>query len=219
MKRVLLIGGGGHCLSCIATIETEKGYEIRGIIDGAATGAPGRKADQSTAGYPVLGADDRLAEFVEDSELALVAVGFVDSCETRVRLFERLAAFHRDELLEPIIARNASVARSSRVGQGSIIMQYALVNAEAEIGDNCIINNRALIEHGAKVGDHSHISTGAIVNGDCEIGLRVFVGSGAVLKHGIRIAADARIGAGAIVVRDIERPGWYAGNPARLLRN
>jgi hypothetical protein len=33
MKKVFLIGGGGHCKSCIDVIENENKYKIKGIID------------------------------------------------------------------------------------------------------------------------------------------------------------------------------------------
>ena len=33
MKKIILIGAGGHCKSCIDVIEEEKKFEIVGIID------------------------------------------------------------------------------------------------------------------------------------------------------------------------------------------
>ena len=33
MKQIILIGGGGHCKSCIDVIENGNKYKIRGIID------------------------------------------------------------------------------------------------------------------------------------------------------------------------------------------
>ena len=34
MKKIILIGGGGHALSCIDVIESEKKFKIVGIVDG-----------------------------------------------------------------------------------------------------------------------------------------------------------------------------------------
>ena len=33
MKNIVLIGGGGHCKSCIDVIEMEKKYKILGLVD------------------------------------------------------------------------------------------------------------------------------------------------------------------------------------------
>ena len=32
-KNIILIGGGGHCKSCIDVIEAEDKFEIAGIVD------------------------------------------------------------------------------------------------------------------------------------------------------------------------------------------
>ena len=50
------------------------------------------------------------------------------------------------------------------------------------------------------------------------IGNHVSIGSNATILP-VKICDRVVIGAGAVVTRDITRPGFYAGNPARLLRN
>ena len=56
MKYLLLIGGGGHCRSCIDVIEAEGKYIIAGIVTQTDGGC------ESVLGYDVLGGDDNLAE-------------------------------------------------------------------------------------------------------------------------------------------------------------
>jgi sugar O-acyltransferase (sialic acid O-acetyltransferase NeuD family) len=220
-QSLILIGGGGHCLSCIAAIETTEKlkpaerFRVHGIVDNERNK---RGELREIAGYPLLGGDERLPEVLHECGSVLITIGFIESPLPRIRLYEWLSELEPRVNFPTVIAGNAAVARGVEVGPGSIIMQYGIVNTGARVGPNCIVNNRTLIEHGAQIGDHSHIATGAIVNGDCQLGKRVFMGSGAVLKNGIRIADDVRIGAGAVVVNDLLEPGWYAGNPARFLR-
>jgi len=78
-------------------------------------------------------------------------------------------------------------------------MHGAIVNANANVGNNCIINNKVLIEHDVTVGDHCHISTGAIVNGAANIGLGSFVGSGSVIKEGVTLGSQCLVGMGIAV--------------------
>ena len=40
------------------------------------------------------------------------------------------------------------------------------INADAEIGNNNVINTKALIEHECKVGDHNHLSTNSVIKGN-----------------------------------------------------
>ena len=45
----------------------------------------------------------------------------------------------------------------------------------------------------------------------------VSIGTNATILP-VKICNNAVIGAGAVVVNDIDRPGVYVGNPARLIR-
>ena len=83
-----------------------------------------------------------------------------------------------------------------------------VVNANVQVGRNCIINSQALIEHGAQVGDHCHISTGVRINGDVVVGSGCFIGSGAVVKHGISIGDHVLIEAGQVVLADVPSGTW-----------
>ena len=62
-------------------------------------------------------------------------------------------------------------------------MHHAIVNANADLGENCItVNSKALIEHDAVIGDHSHIATNSVVNGGVTIGENVFLGSNSTVN-------------------------------------
>ena len=198
MKReIILIGGGGHCRSCIDVIETTGNYRIAGILD-----RPQRK-DETVLGYPIVGNDDDLSRFARYSYFFLVTIGQIKSPERRRSLFAKLDLLKVG--IATIVSPIAYQSCHARIGRGTIIMHQAIVNAGAEIGNNCIINTRTLIEHDAQIGDHCHISTGAIVNGGVRIGEGVFVGSGAVIREMVHIEEGAFIGANRTVARDIPK--------------
>ena len=194
MKPLLLVGGGGHCLSCIDVIEAAKIYQIEGVVDSKGSYEPG-------LGYPVIGSDEDLPQLLKGSKSALVTVGQIKSPETRHRLFNLLKQLGAE--LAVVISPKANVSKHSVIGEGSVIMHGAIVNAGARIGNNCIVNSQALIEHGVEVHDHCHISTGALVNGNVTIGKGSFVGSGAIIKEGVRVGENVIIGAGQVVLRDV----------------
>ena len=50
------------------------------------------------------------------------------------------------------------------------------------------------------------------------IGDSVWVGADVVINPGVTVGNNVVIGSGSVVTKDITRPGFYAGNPARLLR-
>jgi len=195
--KIILVGGGGHCRACIDVIEQENRFEIAGIVE-----RTGVKANGMVMGYPILGTDDELAGLRKDFTLAFITVGQIKSPDIRINLFESLK-IHGFEL--PIIISPLSyVSRHSEVGNGTIIMHHALVNAGAFIGSNCIINSKALVEHDAIVENHCHIATGAIVNGGATVKEGAFMGSNAVSREGVTIGRKSLVGAGAKVLQNFE---------------
>lgn len=190
MKKLLLIGAGGHCKSCIDVIEQQGLYEIAGIIDKPDS------ASEAVLGYPVIGTDDQLVALKQDFDYALITVGHLRNVTPRVKLYELLRKLGYQ--LPVIVSPLSYVSKHTKVGAGTIIMHHVIVNADAEIGDNCIINTKALIEHDAQVGDHCHISTNAVVNGGVNVGERSFIGSSATTKQYIDIPTDSFIKAGSL---------------------
>lgn len=195
MTSLLLIGGGGHCRSCIEVIETHAQYDIAGIV------LPDTSNTEPVLGYPVLGIDEELEILVSKTPGALVAVGQIRSPDVRIRLFEELTKLNAE--LPVIIASTAYCSRHAHISCGTIVMQGALINAAAYIGENCIINSQALVEHDVHIEPHCHISTGALINGGVQIGMGSFVGSGAIIREGVQVGHRAVIGAGQVVLSDI----------------
>ena len=194
-KRLLLLGGGGHCRSCIDVIEAQGIYEIVGVVQ------PKIEKVKQLFGYSVVGCDGQLSALIGETRAAMITVGQIKTPNTRIRLFNLLKN-HGAEM--PIIKSPfAYCSNRALIGEGTILLHGALVNANAEIGRNCIINSMALVEHDATIADHCHIATGAKVNGGVFIGQGSFIGSGCVIREGVRIGERAVIGAGEIVLRDV----------------
>ena len=195
MKEIILIGAGGHAISCIDVIEESKKFKISGIVDND-------KSILDCLGYPGIGRDKDLKTLREKYEFAFIAIGQIKSPRLRINLFNRLKKLKYK--LPTIISPKAHISKHCKIGEGSIIMHDAVVNANASVGFNCIINNKALIEHDAKIANNCHISTGAIINGGVKINEGTFVGSGVVTKQEISVDKNCVIGAGIILKKSIE---------------
>jgi len=195
MCEILLIGGGGHCRSCIDVIEAQGRYKIAGIVQ------PEFHEGETVLGYPVIGDDEGLPSLLKETNQALVTVGQIKNPDIRSRLYQQLIQLHAE--LPFIISPNAYCSRRATIAQGTIMMLGSTINAGAMIGENCIVNSQALIEHDATVKAHCHISTGARVNGGVQIGEGCFIGSGAILREGINIGNRVVIGAGQTVLSDV----------------
>jgi sugar O-acyltransferase (sialic acid O-acetyltransferase NeuD family) len=209
-KKLILIGGGGHCKVCIDIIEQTEQFEIAGILDLPSL------IGTDILNYKIIGTDQDISKYVDLGYNFLITVGQIKSAALRESLFNQLKKYKAN--IATIIAPSAIVSKYSIIEEGTIIMNQVIVNADVIIGENCILNNRCDIEHDTVIGKHVHISTGAILNGSCRIGNGVFVGSNATIANQIIIEDHAIVGAGSVVVKNIKTEDIQAGNPAKTIK-
>jgi sugar O-acyltransferase (sialic acid O-acetyltransferase NeuD family) len=188
MKKIILIGGGGHCRACIDVIEQTGLYQILGILDQQ------DKLGTKLLGYKYIGTDDDISSYQNKNIEFLITLGQIKSPDVRKKLFNLIQV--SGNKLATIVSPRAYVSKWSSLGKGTIVMHDSLINSNTTIGDNCIINTKALVEHDCVIGNHCHISTAAVVNGNVNICDDTFFGSNAVSTHSTTIAKKSFIKAG-----------------------
>lgn len=208
--ELILIGGGGHCKSCIEVIESTNHYSIKGILDSR------ENYGKKVLGYTIIGTDDEIADYNNTNVNFLITIGQIKTAEPRKRIYEILQQLNVQ--IATIISAHARVSIYSKIGEGSIVMHNACINADSTIGNNCIINTGATVEHDCLVMDHVHLSTGSAINGMCRIGNGCFIGSNSTVSHGVSITDECVIGAGAVVLKSVTEKGTYVGNPIRFIK-
>ena len=191
-KKIALFGAGGHAVSCIDVIETEKKYKIDCILD--------KYSNKKYLGkYKVIKENDINIERLKKRKIfnIVICIGQIKTSKVRKELFNKLK---KKGFNFPVIKSPRSiVSKKSLIEEGSVIFHNTTINAGAHIGKNCIINSSSLIEHGVKIGNNSHVATGVIINGDCNIGRDTFIGSGSILKHGLKLKAKSFVKMGSLV--------------------
>jgi sugar O-acyltransferase (sialic acid O-acetyltransferase NeuD family) len=191
LKEIILIGGGGHCVSCIDVIEMQNSFKIVGIIDKK------ENIGKKVLGYEILGTDDDIQELSKSIQHFFITLGQIGSPEVRINILKRCKDL--DIVFPNITSPLAYISRHSTIGSGTIVMHNAVVNACARVGNHCIINSKSLIEHDAIIEDFCHIATGAIVNGGTRVGKESFLGSASVCKQGSNIPEGSFIKANSLV--------------------
>jgi len=209
-KRLILIGGGGHCKVVISIIKKLKNFEIVGVIDNY-------KVGDSVYGIRVIGSDENLEDFYKESiRYALITIGSVKDNTKRRDLFKmgRKIGYEFPVIISP----QAIVDDSVEIAEGTVIMPGCIVNIASTIGKNTIINTGATIDHDCKIGNHSHIAPGVHISGGVEVGDLSFIGIGSTIIQGVKIGKNATIGAGSVVIKDIPDNVVVVGNPAREIK-
>lgn len=207
-KKMLLIGGGGHCLSVIESVFELNQYLEIGIVD------PVLPVGTMVMGVPVLGNDSDLSRLrLEGYTEAFVTIGSIGDPSKRINIFETLEEL--DFSLPFIIDQSANVSRDARIGRGVYIGKKVVVNPEVTILDGTIINTAAIIEHGCSIEQFVHVATGAILCGEVMVGRGTHIGAGSVIRQGIKIGSNTLIGIGSVVVSDINNQVVAYGNPCK----
>ena len=195
-RKLVLIGGGGHCASVCDTLRK------CGIYDEIVITDKELPEGSISCGCTVAGTDDKLPElFAKGYTDAVITVGSINDDSVRRKIADGAdgIGFSVPIIMDP----SASVAEDAVVSDGVFVGKQAVINAGSRIGRFAIINTSAVVEHNCSIGDFTHISIGAVVCGDCVIGDDVFIGANATVIQGVSIGSNSIIGAGSVILADV----------------
>ena len=196
MNNIIIIGNGGHAISCIDVIEAEKKFKILGLVTAK------HAVKNQKIKYSSIGNDVDLKKLFKKTKFAFIGIGFIKDSDKRFNLFKKLKKIG---FYLPVVTSPTSYkSNQSTVDEGTILMHNSFVNSQVKIGKNCIVNTGSIIEHEAIIGDNVHISTSAVVNGAVKIGSGSFIGSNSVIKEGVKIGKDCIVSAGSFLRRDLK---------------
>ncbi len=203
MKKLVIVGTGGHAKVVVDTLQGSSDVVILGFVD------PNKEKGSLFLGYPILGTDQYLLNAKIDDITLIIGIGTAKSCAIRQQTFLQFKVMGYD--FHTTIHPTAILGRGVRIGGGSQVMAGTIVQPAVTIGENVIINTGAIIEHDTHIGDHVHIAPGSVLGGGVTIEDSVFVGLGARLLPQVRIGQGATIGAGALVLSDVEAGATVIG--------
>ena len=212
MKKVILLGGGGHAKCVIEAMRLGGKYSPYCILDVKA------RVGEKVLGVKIDGPDSELpAYFQRGIKLCVVALGSIGDPALRIALWKcaEKAGFGFPAIIHP----SATVSSYVEIGRGAYVGPRAIINAGTFIGEGCIINSGAIVEHDCRIGAFAHIAPGAVISGGVAVGDRAHLGTGCSVMHGIRIGSDSIIGVGSVVVKDIPARTVCVGNPAKEIKS
>lgn len=195
-RKLLLIGGGGHCKSVIEVLEEENVYHAIGIIDRS------DKRDTLLFDYPVIGSDEDLETlYLEGYKEAFVTIGSIGDSSKRIAIYKRLTDI--GFTVPNIISKTALISNRLVIGKGNFVGKGVIINTSVTIGDNNILNTGSIIEHDCLILDNSHIAPGVTLSGGVKIGSESHVGTNATVNQYLSIGSNTIVGAGSVVVKNI----------------
>lgn len=197
MKKIILIGAGGHAKSVVDSIEQAAEYEIVGFSDNPIS------HKEIYRDYKVICTDEDLEKiYTAGVKNAFITVGYMGNSSVREKIYNKLRSIGFN--IPTIIDSSAVIARDVKIGAGCFIGKTAVINSQARIGDLGIINTAAVIEHECDIGFNVHLAGNSILCGNVTVGNDVFIGAGSVVIQGINIGSDVIIGAASTVIHNVK---------------
>lgn len=207
-KKLLLIGGGGHCRSVLDSLLQTNQYSEIGIIDKK------ENIRKMILGVTIVGCDDDLSKLYQDGyHYAFVTVGSIGNPKLRIKLFKILEEIGFQ--VPNIIDLTATVSDNANLEKGIFVGKNSVINVGSSIRQGAIINTASIIEHDCIIGEHSHIAPGAVLCGEVEVGANTHIGARSVIKQQVKIGSNTMIGMGSVVLNDIEDYILAYGNPCK----
>jgi sugar O-acyltransferase (sialic acid O-acetyltransferase NeuD family) len=204
---VIIVGAGGHG-RVIADALSASGVVVVGFVD-----SDEAKHGTVVAGLPVLGDESALAAFADGSVELANGIGSVADLTLRKTVYERLVAggYRFITVRHP----RAIVSAGAFVERGAQLLAGAIVQTDARVGENTIVNTGAIVEHDCVIGRHCHLAPRCVLSGGVSVGDESHIGVGATAVQGVVIGARAFLAAGAVVVGNVPAGCRVQGMPAK----
>lgn len=217
IKKILLLGAGGHCISVLDSLLSSYDYKEIGIIEKRENRVElsnDIKRQGKILGVPIIGNDSDLYQLYKDGYTdAFVTLGSIGDASVRRKLYHLIKdiGYH----IPNIIDKTGIISPYVTFGRGIYVGKKAIINAGSQIRDGAIINTASVIEHECMIGDFVHVAPGSILCGNVEIGSGTHIGAGSVIRQALQIGEETTIGAGSVVVKNIGSNTTAYGNPCK----
>lgn len=212
MKKIIIIGAGGHSKVVADIILNQEKYEIVGLIDNTVG------VKNGFFNLKVLGSQSELHHLIQKNQIygGVVAIGdnYIRSTIVK-KIKQEVSNFKFINCIHP----KSTIASDVTMGEGNVIMAGATINSSTELGSHCIINTNSSIDHDNKISDFSSIAPNSACGGNVTIGEFSAIGIGASVKHNIAIGFNCIIGANSFVDINTKSNAIYYGISAKYIRD
>ncbi|MEH6549064.1 MAG: hypothetical protein V7744_03670 [Pseudomonadales bacterium] len=211
MKKIVVLGGGLHCLYCINILETMGSHDIVGLVDSAL------EIGSQQHGYRVIGRQEKLAELVTEFDITGCVIALGDNCE-RWEAYKQIKQLTPEIDLINVIHPTAILCKEVILGEGIILGPGVIISPGCSLGHVVNIANGVSLGTQNQLEDCVSISVGSRTGGRVHIGALSAITMGVTIVDRLSIGANTVVGAGSLVLSNLGDDLLAYGNPARAIR-
>lgn len=211
---LLIVGAGGlgrETLEAVRALNAvHPTWSVAGFLDD-----DDNLAGTSIGGEPVVGRVEQALRLADHR--LVVTTGRPDAFDSRRRIVQRLDL--PDSRWASVVHPDASIASSTRLGPGCVVLAGVVATADIAIGAHVAVMPQCVLTHDVVVADFATLASGVRLSGGVLVGEGAYVGAGVLIREGCQVGPGALVGIGAVVLEDIPAGEVWAGVPARRIRD
>lgn len=162
MKRLLIVGAGGHGQVVKETVDALGKFERIEFLDDVNPKAIGKL--------------EEMEKFRDHFDCIFPAVG---NNELRRKIMENAKKLNYE--VPVLVHPTAYVSPSAKLGEGTIVEAMAVIHTKAVVKEGCIIAIGTLIDHEAEIEKYTYISYGTTVKANAKVGQLLTIPSGIIV--------------------------------------
>lgn len=206
MKKVIVIGSGGHAKVVIDILQEMEDVEIVGIT------STSLDAGSLFFNYPVIGDDCKLVEYSNADYIIAIGLGGYRDNNLRAHVYNYVKGlgFNFINAIHP----SAVISKSVIIGEAVVIFPGVIINTDVKIGNNSIIATGSTVDHETVIGNNVLVSAGVTIGAYATICDNSLIALGSSVISGVRIGENALVAAGAVVTKNVLDNEIVYGVPA-----
>jgi len=206
MKNIIIYGASGHAKMIVDIIHKNNKYTIKGFLDSY------KSLNKTIYDYKIIGNLDMLPSLIKEQDIYGIIIAIGDNY-TRERAYNKIKNIAPNLKFVSSVHPSAILADDIILPQGVVIMPGAVANANAQIGEFCILNTKSSLGHDSTMADFSSLASGVIVGGNVKIGRCSAICLSASIVHNVTIGNHTVVGAASLVLKAVGDYKLVFGSP------
>lgn len=211
MQKIILAGNSTTAEVLTAYLKRDSRYKVV-----ATTVDDEFLTSGGVEGVRSVGLTQLAATFPPGDVAVIMAMGYSNLNRGRESMFARLKTLGYS--IETYVHPDARVYTEHAIGEGSIILPSAVVEAHVRVGANTFIWCNATLAHHSSVAENCWIASGAVISGQANIARNTFVGVNATVVNKITVGEFNIIGGAAFITKDTKAKSVYLARSAEEWR-